>query len=172
MGIGSAVKRDVRIIEAPADTFAAGKAYWIGQVNNILNKEKFDKYFGSFVATNEKGFTVAMDDGTTQNIHPVVKVVTNSNFYEEAKNLVAATGKGVELVPGLSTDQGLVVILEFDNHKVGSNFKECDDYKNCLLSSLGQTLTTAEAYEAGEKEFMETVMERDVRILGIPEASG
>ena len=63
---------------------------------------------------------------------------------------------------------GLVVIAEFPDHESGAAFKETTDYKNALLAALDQQYTTPEAYEAAEKAFCDEVLQRDVRILGIP----
>ncbi len=169
--IGTTYLRDVRIVEAPADTFIPGKAYWVAQIQNVIKKEAFDKYFAALGAATEKGFEIAMDDGSTAKAKLAVKAVAPSNFFEEAKKTVPVAGEGAEFFPGTNTEGGLVVIAELGDHEMGSKLKECTDYKNALSAALDTTFTTDEAFEATQKEFTETVLRRDVRIIGVPAAA-
>lgn len=166
IGVGTTIKRDVRIIEAPADTFTQGKAYWIAQLENIIDKERFAKYFNGFVAANEKGFEIALDDGSTTKANLTIKAAAPSTYYEEAKDLVPEAGKGADFFPGANTEAGLVIIAEMETHEIGGKLKDCADYKNALLASLDQTYTDEEAFIASEAQFRETVFRRDVRIFG------
>ena len=87
IGVGTTITRDVRIIEAPADTFTQGKAYWIAQLENIIDKEKFAKYFNGFVAANEKGFEIALDDGSTTKANLTIKAAALAPTTRRPKTL-------------------------------------------------------------------------------------
>ena len=169
LGIGKTIFRDVRIIEAPADTFVTGqgKAYWIAQLENIVDKDKFAKYFAGFMAANEKGFEISLDDGTTTKANLTIKAVAGSTYYEEAKKLVPNGGEGADFFPGANTESGLVVIAEMDTHEIGAKLKECTDYRNAFLAALDQTYSDEASFAVSEKEFTETVFKRDVRIIGV-----
>ena len=168
LGVGKSLFRDLRVIEGPSDLFIKGKAYWIALLSNIIDKDKFDKYFAAFMTRNEAGFEVKLEDGSTAKVQLTIKSVGPSVCFEEGMKEVPPAGQGADFFPGANTESGLVVVAEFDNHEVGAKFKECADYRNALLSSLGKEFTDEETYKAAEQEFTETVFKRDVRIIGIP----
>ena len=164
-GIGTKILRDVRIIEAPANTFEVGKAYWVALMHDVVDPDKFGKYMQAFFAQAEKGFQV---NGKV--VQMAIKSVSGSDFREEAVKVVPHVGEGKEFLSGMpTTDQGLVVIAEMEDHAIGAGFKESADYKNCFVSALDLAEVPAdeEAFLAVEANFSETAVKRDVRILGL-----
>lgn len=165
--VGENVMRDVRIIEAPADLFTPGKAYWIALIHHVLDTERFGAYFQAFVAANEKGFEVTLDDGSTEKANLEIKFVGPSDFREEAVKYVPAAGKGAPFLPGTSTDTGIVLVAELASHAIGATFKQCVDYKNTMLAAFNETFTDDVSYDAKVKVFMEEIFRRDVRIIAV-----
>jgi len=149
------IGRDLRVLEAPADLFKPGKAYWFALIHNVIDPEAMGKYFGSFFA---KGFKINFD------------FVGPSDFFEAAKEFVPEKKDGKPFFNDLTTDLGIVVVAEIvGGHEVGATFRDNVEYKNALLESLDQTYTTEEKYAEQTDEFMEKVLRRDLRIIGIPE---
>ena len=167
-GIGTKIKRDMRIIEAPAELFVAGKAYWVALLYQVHDTERFGAYFEAFVAANTKGFTVPLEDGTVaENAVLEIKWAGPSDFKEEALTMVPAAGNGKPFLPGTMTDQGLVLIGEMPSHAIGKAFKGCVEYKNTMLAPFKKTYTDEATYEADVKTFMAEIFTRDVRIIGV-----
>lgn len=96
-----------------------------------------------------------------------IKYAGPSSFYEEAQKYVPGPGTGKTFVPGALDEFGLVLVAELPNHEAGKKIKECTDYKNCLLSALGEKYTTEETYLELMKRMPEEVVKRDVRIICI-----
>lgn len=170
-GVGTSILRDLRIIEAPADIFVAGRAYWLAFIRGQADPERNMKYIGACEVDahmRTAPWDVTLADGSVQSTSMQLKFVGPSDFKEEAVKLLPAKGSAAATdFFGASTADGIVVIAEFESHAQGAAFKDSLPYKNALLKSLDQTYTTEEAYEASLETFKKEVFQRDVRILGI-----
>jgi len=148
------IKRDLRIIEAPSDLFEPGKAYWFALIHNVLDPEACGKYISAFFM-NKFDFDV--------------KFAGPSDFFEYAKDVVPTKENAAPFLGGLETDVGIVAVCEIGGtFESAAGFKDQVAYKKALLAALGEEYSTDEVYEKQLDKFMATVLQRDVRIIGIP----
>lgn len=168
-GIGTKILRDLRIIEAPADLFVQGRAYWIALIRGQPDPERNMKYIGACkVDANmvTEPWDCTLEDGSIVKTSLTLKGAFPSDFKEEALNVLPSKEQATEFF-GSSTADGIVVVAEFPTHAQGAAWKDCKSYKSALLSSMDQTYTTDEAYEASLQTFMKDIFQRDVLILGM-----
>ena len=156
--------RDLRCIEAPANTFEAGKSYWFGLIHNTVDEEKFGKYAGAVFGT--PGFVPGK---------LAIKFAGPSYaMYEEALTNVPSKEDAKAFAMGLTCDQGIVVVAEIvDGKDAAAVFHDVPPYANMTLKAFGDDLvyTTPERYEELMERFPTEVLKRDVRIVTLPEVA-
>ena len=155
--------RDLRCIEAPENTFEAGKSYFFVLIHNTVNEEKFGTYADAVFST----------PGIVPEKLAVKHVAPSYALYEEALKHVPSEEDAKNWAMGLSCKAGLVVICELPEGKeAAASFHDVPPYANCTLKGLGGdlTYTTLEEYEKTMKRFPEEVIKRDIRIVTIPAA--
>jgi len=166
--IGSTIKRDVRIIEAPPGMFSQGKSYWTALIINTGDMDKFTKYAQHSTASTKAGMDVTLSNGKKEKVYPVFKFMGPSDFREESLKIVPSGDKANPFVfPGTTCVMGFVVVVELGSHDVGAVYRESITYKNDILAAFDETYTTEDAYQTSLKKFQQTVFQRDLRILGV-----
>lgn len=167
-GVGVSIMRDLRIIEAPADLFTPGKAYWFALIHRVVDTDMTMKYLDKFMEINGRGFGVTLEDGSVSSASMQLKYVGPSEPKEEALKVVPSKDEAKPFFMGTTSDQALVAFGEFDSHAIGAQFRESSDYKSALLAAFDATYEgDDEAYEAAMVKFSDTVFRRDVRIIGV-----
>mmetsp|Transcript_6762 Transcript_6762/g.16537 ORF Transcript_6762/g.16537 Transcript_6762/m.16537 type:complete len:253 (+) Transcript_6762:165-923(+) len=158
------VKRDMRLIEGPADIFEPGTGYWVAQFEKIIDQAKWDKYRDSFLKMNADGYKIDYADGESKRVSLDLKFLGSSEFLDDA-----VVGTGNTFLPGVPTDDtGLVIIGKFPDVESAMKYKECEEYKQSTLEALDMKFTTDEDYYATVKNTICTeCWRRDVRIFEV-----
>jgi uncharacterized protein (DUF1330 family) len=157
--------RDFRILEANADLFKPGKAYWCAWIHQIKSQEKFDKYYAAFLEASDKGFRIKREDGTEVAAKLSIASAGGSFCYEEATKYVSEKGNGKQFGQVGTCDTGLVVVAEMEDHEIGKSIIECEDYKSCMLKAFDAEYTDEETYKTYLARMADEVIARDVRII-------